>query len=101
MCAAASLYTDVMQELEARIWGRVQMVMFRDHVQRKAKKMQIVGYVKNRPDGSVEVRAQGEREMLERLVAELHTGSLLSRVDLVEVRFMEPNLLYRTFDIQY
>ena len=43
-----------MQErLEVIVSGRVQMVMFRDFVQRKASSLKLVGEVQNLPDGTV------------------------------------------------
>ena len=71
--------------LECKITGRVQLVMFRDFVQRKATKLGITGTVKNNPDGSVSVVAEGERRQLNELLEFIRKGSLLSRVDAVGV----------------
>ena len=90
-----------MIELRAIIYGRVQLVMFRDFTQRKARKLGIRGYVKNRFDGAVEVVAQGEKEDLEKLLEALHQGSLLSRVDAVENEWREPAKKFDDFSIVY
>ncbi len=75
-----------MQErLEAKITGRVQMVMFRDFSQRKARRLGLVGTVQNMPNGSVSVVAEGKREDLEKFLVLLHKGSILSRVENVNV----------------
>ena len=59
--------------------------MFRDFAARKARTCHIVGYVRNRTDGSVEVYGEGKREDLERWLAIfLHRGPLLARVERVE-----------------
>lgn len=84
-----------MVELRAIVCGRVQFVMFRDFTQRTARSLGIRGFVRNRPDGTVEVVAQGEKDALEKLLEELYRGSLLSRVDRVESQWSE---LARTFD---
>ena len=76
-----------MEELHARIWGRVQLVMFRDFAQRKARTLKLVGTVKNLRDGSVEVVAQGPHEVLESFVAKLRRGPLLARVDDIELEW--------------
>ncbi len=55
-----------METLYCHIDGRVQLVMFRDFATRKARRCCIVGYVRNRNDGSVEVYGEGIKENLER-----------------------------------
>lgn len=45
--------------------GDVQGVGFTRAVQREARKLAIVGHIKNRRDGAVEILAQGEGEKLE------------------------------------
>jgi len=42
--------------------GRVQGVGFRFTAQRVANRFNVTGYVKNLPDGNVELVAEGERE---------------------------------------
>ena len=87
--------------MRAKVYGRVQMVMFRDFTTRKARGLGLVGYVENMPDGSVEVVAQGDRAKLERLVERLHEGSLLSKVERVEVAWVTPTQEFRNFSIKY
>ncbi|MDO8514781.1 MAG: acylphosphatase [bacterium] len=90
-----------MTELHAIIRGRVQLVMFRDFAQRKARAHGIKGFVKNRPDGAVEVVAQGEKASVEKLLEALHRGSLLSRVDSVESGWCEPVKTFDDFSITF
>jgi acylphosphatase len=95
-------YTSVMQkELRAIVRGRVQMVMYRDFAQRSAKRLKLVGTVQNLKDGTVAVVAQGEEEALKRYVEKLHKGSVLSRVEGVEVEWSEPKEVYTRFTITY
>lgn len=91
----------MIKEFHANVSGRVQMVMYRDFAQRKARGLGIVGIVKNLPDKTVEVRAQGEEERLEKYIQKLKRGSLLSRVENVEVMWMEPSAEYEGFKIVY
>ncbi|MBI2742385.1 MAG: acylphosphatase [Chlamydiales bacterium] len=51
--------------------GRVQGVGFRATAKRHADKLDITGYAKNLPDGSVEIVMQGEKTKLVFLIAEL------------------------------
>ncbi|MBI5457127.1 acylphosphatase [Candidatus Kaiserbacteria bacterium] len=90
-----------MVELRAIIRGRVQLVMFRDFAQRAARKLDLIGFVQNRSDGTVEVVAQGERGLLEKLLEALHHGPLFSRVDSVESEWREATKQFDDFDIVY
>jgi acylphosphatase len=65
--------------------GRVQGVGFRWFVEREAHLLQISGWVRNNPDGTVEVLAQGTRDQLAGLHSRLHEGPRAARIDDVEV----------------
>ena len=90
-----------MTELHAIIHGRVQLVMFRDFVQRRATKLKAVGTVQNLSDGTVEVVAQGERAALENLLQALHKGPILAHVDRVESEWRAPTGTFADFCIAY
>jgi acylphosphatase len=90
-----------MHELHAIVSGRVQMVMMRDFVCRKAHSLELLGYVKNLSDGTVEVVAQGDRKALEDLGRSLYKGSLFARVDNVQVIWRKPSAQYSAFTIDY
>jgi len=47
-----------------KIYGRVQMVLFRDSTRRKAKKLNLVGWVMNQKDGTVQVMAETNQMVL-------------------------------------
>ena len=64
--------------------GRVQGVGFRWFVEREAHILQIAGWVRNDPDGSVEVLAVGTRDQLAGLRSRLREGPRAARVDDVE-----------------
>jgi acylphosphatase len=81
--------------------GRVQMVMFRDFAQRKAKSLGLVGEVENCADGSVCIRAEGDKEKLEKLVVHLKRGPFLSKVENVNVEWKEPTGNFTSFIIRY
>lgn len=89
-----------MKEIFCIVRGRVQLVMFRDYACRKGHRLGLVGYVKNLPDGSVEVLAQGSEGSLQKYIRMLEKGSLLSRVDKVEVQWREPSMRFSNFSIR-
>ena len=89
------------KEFRAIVHGKVQMVMYRDFAQRKARKHHIVGTVKNLPDKTVEVFAQGEEKELDEYIKKLNRGSILSRVDEVTIEWREPLGTFEGFKIIY
>lgn len=89
------------KRIESAVSGRVQMVMYRDFIKRSARKLGLVGTVKNNPDGTVSIVAEGEEEALRELLERARRGSLLSRVDAVETRFAEPTESFSRFTIVY
>ncbi len=64
--------------------GRVQGVGFRWFVEREAHMLQIAGWVRNNPDGTVEVLAQGTGDQLLGLRSRLREGPRAARVDNIE-----------------
>lgn len=90
-----------MEEIHCVVSGRVQMVMFRDFVKRKARALGLTGWVKNLDDNTVEVLAQGEKKTLEQLIARMRRGSLLSNVEDVRVEWRSPKQSFEDFHIVY
>jgi acylphosphatase len=68
------------------IRGRVQGVGYRDAMVDVAVRLQLLGWVRNRRDGSVEAFVQGPAEAVERIVAWSRHGPPAARVTDVEVR---------------
>lgn len=64
--------------------GRVQGVGFRWFIQRQLRALDCAGWVRNLPDGSVEVVVEGSPESLQRAREIIRTGPIASRVDRVE-----------------
>lgn len=90
-----------MNALNITVRGRVQGVMFRDFVRRKARALGLLGEVENMADGTVQVRAEGEEVSLEKLAALLRRGPILARVDDVQLQFVEPTGAFKDFHIVY
>lgn len=88
-----------MVELSATVLGKVQGVMYRAYVQDAAVKFNLVGYVRNEPDGSVLVVAQGLPDTLKEFVEYLYEGSLLSKVESVSIDWRTPRITYREFSV--
>lgn len=80
--------------------GRVQGVGFRWFVEREAHILGIAGWVRNNPDGSVEVLAQGTRDQLSGLRSRLREGPRAARVDAVEEADAKPTAGVSAFRIE-
>jgi acylphosphatase len=73
--------------LHVRVHGLVQGVYFRDTARQTARALGVTGWVRNLPDGSVEVTAEGPRPALESLLNFLHAGPTHARVEQVEAEW--------------
>jgi acylphosphatase len=82
------------------IGGDVQGVGYRFFAQRVAATHQVVGYVRNLPDGRVEVLAEGSPEGIEGFKHDLATGPQWARVEHVEELNVEPTGHYPSFRIE-
>ncbi len=71
--------------LRVRVTGRVQGVFFRDSTRREAERLGVTGWVRNRPDGSVEALICGSETQLATMRAWLAHGPPAARVDAIEV----------------
>jgi len=80
--------------------GRVQGVGFRWFVEREAHILQITGWVRNNPDGSVEVLAVGTSQQLAGLRARLQEGSRAARVDNVNESEADPVSGLNSFQVR-
>ncbi|GAC1354331.1 MAG: acylphosphatase [Polyangiales bacterium] len=76
-----------MKQVHVVVKGRVQGVFFRAATQREAKRLGLSGWVKNRPDGAVEILAEGEEQSLRQLCMWAEKGPSAARVDDVLVRW--------------
>ena len=72
-----------------RIHGQVQGVFFRASTEVEARRLGLTGWVRNCPDGAVEVVAEGPRAQLEHLVAWCRHGPPRAQVDHVEIEWSE------------
>ena len=73
----------------AFISGRVQGVCFRIYTQQQAHILGLTGWVKNLPDGRVEIMASGEAEQLKTLQDWLQKGPEMAKVLNVEIKIIE------------
>ncbi len=77
----------------------VQGVFFRQMASEHARRLGVVGWIRNRPDGNVEAVFEGSEQAVDEIVAWCHEGSPWSRVERVEVTSEDPQGL-KTFHIR-
>ncbi len=88
--------------LRATVYGRVQGVSFRAFIFRQATRLGLTGYVRNLTNEEViEMRAEGERTHLEKLMDYLKVGPPAARVDNVTIEWSEYTADYSSFGIRY
>ena len=73
------------QAVRAVVSGEVTGVGFRDATSRRARELNVAGWVRNRDDGTVQVHAEGEERAVAQLVEFLNGGVPLARVESVAV----------------
>jgi acylphosphatase len=79
--------------------GRVQRVGFRYFVDEAARRERILGYVRNRHDGTVEVVAEGDADAMHRFEMAVRRGPAGARVDDVETTEVEPTNRFYGFSV--
>ncbi len=90
-----------MKRLHAIVDGRVQGVGYRDYVRTEAQRLHLAGWVRNRPDGTVEVIAEGEDVALGHLRMLLEKGPSMASVDDVKVSTCSPTGEFDDFRIRW
>ena len=88
------------KQLHCIVRGRVQGVFFRASTQREAKRLGVTGWVSNRPDGAVEVVAEGEDETVREFLVWMQRGPSGAQVDRVETRWRSFTGEFTDFRIQ-
>lgn len=83
------------------IFGFVQGVGFRKFVEKEARKLGLVGWVRNLPEGTVEAEVAGPQEKVEQLIEECKKGPFLSEVKAVEVEWEEKDFDYTEFVLRH
>lgn len=89
------------ERLHAIVSGHVQGVNFRHNTVQEARQLGVDGWVYNRPDGTVEVTAEGPRLQLGQLEAFLHRGSPAARVEDVRVEWQPATGEFSEFGVRY
>lgn len=91
-----------MKEVHMKISGRVQGVCYRAEAQEKARELEISGWIRNKLDGSVECRAQGDDQSLVQFIAWCRLGPKGAKVQHVQVEHIKnPQTTFEGFEIVF
>ncbi len=83
--------------VNAWVSGRVQGVGYRQTCRSVARSLDLVGWVRNLPDGRVELFAQGETPALDRLITWAWAGPSMAAVNGVESEAAQPDVTLTDF----
>jgi len=92
---------NMIKRASLKIYGRVHGVFYRDSARRKAKKLGLVGWVRNEPDKTVKIIAEGEEKNLKKFIEWCYNGTILARVEKAEVEWEEAEGEFERFKIIY
>lgn len=87
--------------MRVNVRGRVQGVGFRFYVRDCARRYRLVGWVRNLPDGTVELVAEGAANALESLVHDVEAGPRRGLVDNCVVSKLAATGNFDRFEIDY
>jgi acylphosphatase len=89
------------RRLEALVHGWVQGVGFRWRTRDVARRLGLQGYVRNRPDRTVEVVAEGPESVLRQLLSFLEVGPTGALVERVDTTWLPASYRLRGFEVRY
>lgn len=87
--------------LHAIVYGVVQGVGYRKFVKSVGERLNLKGFVRNLPDGTVEVEAEGDEDVLKEFLKRLEEGPSRAYVSQVKYQFIQKNGGYNDFEIRY
>lgn len=90
-----------MARIKLTVYGTVQGVGFRYHTRQAALQIGLTGYVMNKPDGTVEIVADGRQGQLQRMIAWSKKGPDTATVDRVEIQELLSINTFESFNVEY
>ena len=81
--------------------GRVQGVGFRYTAEAMAQRLGLTGWVKNLPDGRVEIVCEGPKEKIEAFFSEIHQGMLGRHIQKTDCVWEDPTNEYEDFRVEF
>lgn len=90
-----------MKQIRAVVHGVVQGVGFRYYTRQVARALGVTGFVRNQPDGTVEIVAMGPEAQVQELLDWAHQGPASAQVTQVDVEPMATEGAFEGFTIKH
>ncbi|MFX3616016.1 MAG: acylphosphatase [Sporolactobacillus sp.] len=91
--------SEQLKDVHLLVEGRVQAVGFRYFTLQLAQSHHITGWVRNRDDGTVEIKAEGTEEQIKEFISAVKKGSTFSRVKSVDLYTYDYPEHFSSFEI--
>jgi acylphosphatase len=88
------------KRIHAFVSGRVQGVFFRSFVRSQANLKNLTGWVRNLPDGRVEIVAEGDSDRIDDFLELVRAGPTGARVESFDVQSEKPVHKFQEFSIR-
>jgi acylphosphatase len=79
--------------------GRVQGVAFRYYAEKWALGLGLTGWVRNLPDGRVEILAEGDKENLDQFLERVKQGPRMAQIEKADIEWRDYSGLFSGFEI--
>ncbi|MFX0145561.1 MAG: acylphosphatase [Candidatus Hodarchaeota archaeon] len=90
-----------MSRIKIKVFGHVHGVFFRYTTKKVAQKLGLTGYVKNMPNGTVYIEAEGPQQKINELLEFSKQGPKHAQVQKVEYEFATPSNEFKEFDYEF
>lgn len=90
-----------MRRVHVIVYGRVQGVFFRHNTKKIADRFNVKGWVRNNPNDTVEIIAEGKDGVIDKFLNWCRKGPIGARIDKLEVREEEYQGEVKEFSIIY
>jgi acylphosphatase len=81
--------------------GRVQGVGFRYYAQKLGNTLALFGYVRNLPDGSLVIEAEGNHLNMDLFIERIKRGPQLAHVEQIQIQVSECQHDLPNFEVQF
>ena len=89
-----------MKRLHLLIHGEVQGVFFRNFAKKTADSLELTGWARNNPDGTVEILAEGDEANLKELMKKCKKGPSAAKVEKIKEKWEETAKEFKNFQIK-
>jgi acylphosphatase len=89
-----------MKRISLIVYGDVQGVFYRSYTRKKASELGLKGFVRNLPDGTVEVVAEGSEDKLNELIEFCKNNPGYSNVSKVEIKEEKATNKFDSFEVR-